>query len=101
MGLCVLCAGPPDLPLPNDAPVGDRPMLEGSELDGGLRLVAVPLGTRFPRPLSAKRVLIAVLMGTRHRGCRPARRRGGRDQLLHLAAAGLHAGGNVKCSFSS
>ena len=34
---------PPGLPLPNDTPVGGRPTLEGSGLDGGLRLVAVPL----------------------------------------------------------
>ena len=57
--VCVLRAGPPDLPLPNDTPDGYRPTFEGLGLDGGQRLVVVPLGTRSLRPLSSVHVLSA------------------------------------------
>ena len=43
-GVRVLSAGPTDRTFPNDTPDGGRPTLEGSGLEGGLCLVAVPLG---------------------------------------------------------
>ena len=49
----------PTHPFPSDTPVGDRPTLEGVGLGGGLRLVAVLLGTRSLWPLSSVHVLSA------------------------------------------